>query len=193
MVTGWARRGCELRNLPRLEIVLRSPPQHTSEITMPIALPSANPYMETTQFIIRCAYDRCLDLEKRHAEVPKHGRLDVLVCARMLGYVLLEAPTEEGRMEFASEVIRCSHDGDKELQSLAELYKDHLLRVCKSPTYKRVCSALPTSNSLQPQGTHSHLKPPPFRPILRSQEGAVCKPSTSHAIEPCQIQTTGKL
>ena len=82
--------------------------------------------------------------------MPKYGRLDVLVCARMLGYVLLEAPTEEGRMEFASEVIRCGNDGDKELQSLAELYKDHLLRVCKSSTYKRVFTALPTSNSLQP-------------------------------------------
>jgi hypothetical protein len=116
---------------------------------MPTALPSANPYKETTQLVIRCAYNRCLDLEKRHVEVPRHGRLDVLICARMLGYLLLEAPTEEGRMDFASEVVSCCNDGYKELQSLAELYKDHLLRVCKSPTYMRGCTILLISTSLQ--------------------------------------------
>ena len=169
----------------------------TSEITMPTALPSVNPYKETAQFVIRCAYDRCLDLETRHMEVPKHGRLDVLVCARMLGYMLLEAPTEEGRMDFASEVVRCGHDGDKALQSLAELYKDHLFRVCKSPTY--MCASLSLSSNIPvysrkgrtPTSSH-HPSAPSFdlkkeqytNPLqatppshARSKQQASCKPA----------------
>jgi len=83
-----------------------------------------------------------------------------------LTYVLLEATTEEGQMEFASEIVRRAHNGDKELQILAELYKDHLLRVCKSPPCDFV-TVLSISISLQLQGTHSHSKRPPICAILR--------------------------
>lgn len=44
--------------------------------------------------------------------------------------MVLEAPTDIGRKDFATEVLRCL--GDDELKKLAEIYKDHILRVCKS-------------------------------------------------------------
>jgi hypothetical protein len=97
---------------------------------MPCPLPRPNPYDTSKQLIINTAYGICLDLEDRHNQVLKTTNLDVLVCSRFLGFMIVEAPTEEGRTEFATEVIRCQ--GDDDLQKLGELYKDHFLRVCKS-------------------------------------------------------------
>ncbi|EIW55637.1 uncharacterized protein TRAVEDRAFT_129055 [Trametes versicolor FP-101664 SS1] len=50
-----------------------------------------------------------------------------LVCARLLGRLLLEAPTEDGRTNVASEIVQCL--GDSELFRLANLYKDHFIRL----------------------------------------------------------------
>jgi hypothetical protein len=44
--------------------------------------------------------------------------------------MILEAPEDEGREYFASEVNRCLDD--EELQGLAEVYTNHLLCICKS-------------------------------------------------------------
>jgi len=94
---------------------------------MPISLPQPNPYNTTVQHVFHCAYNRCLDLERRHTAVKKleNGKLEVLVCARFLGYMILEAPTDEGRSEIASEIIRSIDD--QTLQKLGELYKNHFV------------------------------------------------------------------
>jgi hypothetical protein len=70
---------------------------------------------------------RCLDLETHHSTVKKVGKPMVLICARFLGYMLIEAPVDAGREGFASEVARCIDD--EALQAQAELYKNHFLRV----------------------------------------------------------------
>ncbi|CAA7265221.1 unnamed protein product [Cyclocybe aegerita] len=101
-------------------------------------LPRPNQYNASSQFIPHTAYNRCLDLEDQHKQVSQHVRLDVLVCARFLGYMILEAPTDEGRMDVASEIVRCAKTGDIGLQDLAESYKNHFFRVfyssgCRTP------------------------------------------------------------
>ena len=89
-----------------------------------------NSFDLTHQFASRCAYIKCLDLENRHATVAKSGNLTVLICARFLGYMLVEAPSDAGRQNIASEIIRCP--SDEALQALAELYKNHFMRCCES-------------------------------------------------------------
>lgn len=99
-----------------------------------------NPYNLTTQFVLCSAYSKCLNLEPRHEQVQNIVRLPVLVCARFLGYMLLEAPTDGGREDFAWEIGRCS--GDDAMQEQAQLYSDHLLRICKSEIHIYVCCPL---------------------------------------------------
>ena len=99
---------------------------------MPQPLPFPNPYDANDEFntaYFHAAYESCLDLERRHGQVKQCGNLQVLVCARFLGHMLLEAPTNAGRRDFASEILRCT--GDDDLQKLAGAYKDHFLRVCE--------------------------------------------------------------
>jgi len=95
---------------------------------MPEPLPP-NPYNTGQQAVLHAAYKRCVVLQNNHLEVVQCGHLSVLICARLLGYMILEAPTDEGRTEFVSEIVRCVNDVD--LQKLAEVYKNHLLRLCK--------------------------------------------------------------
>ena len=97
-------------------------------VAMPQPLPP-NPYNTGQQAVLHAAYKRCVILQNSHSEVGQRGRLSVLICARLLGYMILEAPTDEGRTEFVSEIVRCVDDMD--LQKLAEVYKNHLLRLCK--------------------------------------------------------------
>ena len=89
-----------------------------------------NPYHTTTQFVFNQAYEICLSLEGRHDQVSQSGVMKVLVCARFLGRMILEAPQDEGREYFASEVGRCHND--EELQGLAEIYAKHILYLRKS-------------------------------------------------------------
>jgi len=92
-------------------------------------LPRPNPF-NTTQ--PGSAYQMCLHLEDCHAVVrqSEETRLSVLVCARLLGHMLIEAPTETGRQNIATEIIR-SVDDDQ-LQKLAETYKNYFILCCKS-------------------------------------------------------------
>ncbi|PPQ69947.1 hypothetical protein CVT25_001991 [Psilocybe cyanescens] len=116
----------------------RSPPQ---------PLPRPNPYHPDTQSITHSAYTKCLDLETRHNQVAKSAdvRLEVLICARFLGYMLLEAPTDNGREDFAWEVFRCTTD--IELQQLAQIYNDHLLRIFRR---NKGCTPTPRSHPSVP-------------------------------------------
>ncbi|TFY67340.1 hypothetical protein EVG20_g3981 [Dentipellis fragilis] len=78
------------------------------------------------------AYDLCLNLESHasnNTSLPHVGHLAPVVCARLLGRMLLEAPTDEGRMNMASEINRTKDEVS--LQELADIYKNHLLRCCE--------------------------------------------------------------
>ncbi|KZP12564.1 hypothetical protein FIBSPDRAFT_921823 [Athelia psychrophila] len=48
--------------------------------------------------------------------------------ARLLGYLVLESPGDEGRDYITDEIIRCDSDNDR-MNCLAKLYQDHLLRL----------------------------------------------------------------
>ncbi|KIY49502.1 hypothetical protein FISHEDRAFT_41664 [Fistulina hepatica ATCC 64428] len=94
-------------------------------------LPRPNSFNAGSELVLHSAYNLCLDLESKVLDnlaiVPQVGQLTPLVCARLLGRMLLEAPTDEGRKNVAAEIVRCNGD-DVLLQELANLYKDHLLR-----------------------------------------------------------------
>ncbi len=123
----WYESTCLLK----LVVLLQPLVDNTNSYIMPVPLLTPNLFNPTTQALLRSAYNRCLDLEYRYEKVLKHGRLDVLVCARMLGYMIIESPTEEGRTEIASEIMRYTRRGDKGLQTLAETYLNHFIRICE--------------------------------------------------------------
>ena len=106
---------------------------------MPLPLPP-NPFSATSQCLFHLAYSRSLALESRHLRVAQGGRMSVLVCARLLGRMILEAPGDAGRMEFSREVSRCGDD--MQLQNVADIYKDHFLRICKSKLSPASCSSV---------------------------------------------------
>ncbi|KDQ12113.1 hypothetical protein BOTBODRAFT_45982 [Botryobasidium botryosum FD-172 SS1] len=85
---------------------------------MPAPLPRPNP-CETQ--VWRDAYDVCLSLERRceHVNTPPSNGAPRIVCARFLGYMILEAG-DRGRHSFSSEILGCGDDDT--LQELARLY-----------------------------------------------------------------------
>jgi len=95
-------------------------------------LPRPNPFSTTEQGPSHTAYQMCLHLEDRQAIVrqSEETRLSVLVCARFLGYMLVEAITETGRQNVAAEII--SSVDDDQLQNLAETHKNYFILCCKS-------------------------------------------------------------
>ncbi len=107
---------------------------------MPIPLVASNPFDTIAKPFLHSAYSYCLDLEQNET---KYGWLEPQMCARLLGYMILEAPTEEGRKEIALDITRCARQGNTNtgLQALAELYAEHFLRVCESSTvmYLQAC------------------------------------------------------
>ncbi|KAG8925239.1 hypothetical protein FRC00_004177 [Tulasnella sp. 408] len=85
-----------------------------------------NPYpLGSPQFH---AYERCLELE-RPAENDSGLKFSPQMCGRILGYMMLEAPTSEGRDNVRREIETC--DTDKELRDVAGLYATYFLRLFK--------------------------------------------------------------
>ncbi|EIM91014.1 uncharacterized protein STEHIDRAFT_152697 [Stereum hirsutum FP-91666 SS1] len=93
-------------------------------------LPRPNSFNTGTELVLHTAYSRCLDFETNvlanPAALPQTGKLSPLICARLIGRLLLEAPTDDGRANVASEIVRCQDDTN--LQNMANLYKDHFIR-----------------------------------------------------------------
>jgi len=115
-------------------------------------LPSPNPFNPTVLLMEHSAYQICLDMEARTEiqSILKTGHLTPLVCARFLGYMVLEAPTDAGRLEISTEIVHCTDDTF--LQTLANLYKDHFIRcfqVFKDPTLSSSDDTSTSSNDFQ--------------------------------------------
>jgi len=51
--------------------------------------------------------------------------------ARCLGYLVLEAPTSACRDMISDEILECKGNRD-DMEALARLYINHLLRLCES-------------------------------------------------------------
>ncbi|KAJ8597922.1 hypothetical protein M405DRAFT_779057 [Rhizopogon salebrosus TDB-379] len=94
---------------------------------MPVSLP-INPFqVDSTP---SNAYDVCLVFESRASEASDTGghKPSELVCARLLGYMLIHAPVDTGRDHLAKEILSCT--GDDGLKQLGKFYFDHFIRLC---------------------------------------------------------------
>ncbi|KAJ8593210.1 hypothetical protein M405DRAFT_931012 [Rhizopogon salebrosus TDB-379] len=77
---------------------------------------------------VNYAYNRCLTLE---AQADMHqSKPPSLLCARLLGYMLIHAPNNTGRHNVASDIGDCTDDA--KLLELAQLYFCHFVRLFKS-------------------------------------------------------------
>ena len=92
---------------------------------MPVPLPN-NPYDAGTP--THQAYETCRTLEAGPTPANWCGPPTV-VCARLLGYIIIHAPTEEGRTNITNEINSCNDD-NMTLHRLAKFYVGHFLRPC---------------------------------------------------------------
>ncbi|KIJ49955.1 hypothetical protein M422DRAFT_65849 [Sphaerobolus stellatus SS14] len=93
---------------------------------MGVPLPRPNPFDILTVPIEHDAYEKCLDLELRHEQIATTHHLTPLICARLLGYMVIEAPSVAGRWVISTEIIRSI--GDEEMLDMAVLYNIHFIR-----------------------------------------------------------------
>jgi hypothetical protein len=94
---------------------------------MPQPLP-ANPYLPGTLY--SDAYTECVRMEAWaiNRPAPDHGP-SVLVCARLLGYMIIHAPIHEGRDNISNEIASCHNF--REIGMVACKYIDHFVRCCE--------------------------------------------------------------
>jgi hypothetical protein len=98
---------------------------------MPQALPN-NPYPAGTP--PHQAYATCLALQASFPLLNWESP-STQVCARLLGYMIIHSPTDDGRVNIVNEINSCSND--EELHNLAKFYIDNFLRVCELlPTHR---------------------------------------------------------
>jgi len=72
----------------------------------------------------------CISFEKRVARPTYQPPAPApLVCARLLGYMMVHAPIASGRENIANEILACIND--TALANLAKFYINHFLRCCK--------------------------------------------------------------
>lgn len=74
-------------------------------------------------------YATCLALEAG-IELSNWSGPPTPVCARLLGYMIIHSPTNEGRSNIVTEINSCLDD-DVKLHELAKFYVWHYLRCCK--------------------------------------------------------------
>lgn len=91
---------------------------------MPAPLPP-NPFPVGTT--VRKAYDKCLGFEC--SALDSGRRPSPLVCARLLGYMLIHAPVQTGKEHLSREIVACINDED--LRNLGEFYDQHFVRLCE--------------------------------------------------------------
>src|ERR1700734_3631795 len=98
---------------------------------MPQPLP-VNPYNINTHIREHNAYATCLAYEASSIAGlhPVPSGVSSLVCARLLGYMILHAPTDVGRGNISNEVMSCPNE--KHLADMAKLYIQIFLRCCEN-------------------------------------------------------------
>ncbi|KAG8919217.1 hypothetical protein FRC01_001407 [Tulasnella sp. 417] len=95
---------------------------------MPRPLPE-NPYPPDSLHFR--AYNRCLELESPAENSSNEGsglKFSLELCGRILGYMMLEAPTSEGCDNVQKEID--SLETDEALRDLARFYATYFLRLC---------------------------------------------------------------
>ena len=87
----------------------------------------SNPF--PTGMLAHKAYTTCIMLENSFPLANLSGPL-TLVCSRLLGYLILHAPTPGGQMCIMNEINSCDDDEEK-LHRLAQFYVNYFLHVCE--------------------------------------------------------------
>ncbi|KDQ52299.1 hypothetical protein JAAARDRAFT_198467 [Jaapia argillacea MUCL 33604] len=92
----------------------------------------------------KAAYDTCLNLESHLPGESRVGKQSPQLCGRLLGYMMLYAPTPEGRRNVATEIQTCvmASDTPDRLVDLAQFYMDHFIRA-----FKAAKSCTPTTST----------------------------------------------
>jgi hypothetical protein len=91
---------------------------------MPVALPH-KPFLAGTT--PHKAYDICFGFERRASNLRQP--LPQLVCARILGYMLIHSPVVAGRNYLAQEIVDCANDDA--LGKLGQFYDIHFIHLCE--------------------------------------------------------------
>ena len=93
------------------------------------------------------AYPQILILEKNEQAAYDRNPSDRkrLIYARILGYLILEGPSDCARVAVALEVNACNGEEEKML-AIGRLYFDHYIRACK---LRNFCLSLPFCKFLQ--------------------------------------------
>ena len=85
---------------------------------LPVCLKDVSPTITGTYSIL-------LELKRSISDEPDSQRL---MYARILGYLILEGPSDQARVTVAQEVVSCLNDNDK--LDLGKMYYDHYLCAC---------------------------------------------------------------
>ena len=90
-------------------------------------LPTNNPYAPGMP--VHQAYATCVALETDFP-LANYSGPPTPVCARLLGYLIIHAPTQRGHVSITNEINSCN--GNKmRLHELALFYVNHFLRFCE--------------------------------------------------------------
>ena len=96
-------------------------------------LPALPPRLHNSPSILD-AYPQILNLERNeqaaYSSDPSADRSKRLIYARILGYLILEGPSDQARVTVALEVNACNGDEEKML-AIGHFYFDHYIRACK--------------------------------------------------------------
>ena len=103
--------------------IYMSAPQYMSALQ---PLPN-NPYATGTP--AHQAYTTCITLQNDFSLVNWLGP-PMLVCVRLLGYLIIHAPTPVGHMCIKNEINSCNDDKEK-LHILAQFYINNFLHICE--------------------------------------------------------------
>lgn len=87
-------------------------------------LPELPPRFHGSQIILS-AYPKILQVERNESAILKFRDN-----ARILGYLILEGPSDIASENVAHEVDSCP-TGDENLSNLGQFYFDHFIRICK--------------------------------------------------------------
>jgi hypothetical protein len=98
------------------------------------------------------AYPQILKYEKNAQAAYSDNKSDHckknLICARILGYLILEGPSDDARVAVALEVIACNGEEEK-FESIGELYLVHYIRACKLQNFYLFFAVLKSSSTVK--------------------------------------------
>jgi hypothetical protein len=134
-----------------------------------LPLPELPPRLHNSPSILG-TYPQILNFERNeqaaYSRDPSADRGKRLIYARILGYLILEGPSDQARVAVALEVNACSGDEIK-LLAIGQLYFDHFIRACKLQNFCHLfaileCSSPVRMNKGRTPAPSNHVSRPSF-------------------------------